>query len=512
MSHLRNVAKNTFYGYVYILTIKIVQFALRTVFIYTLGVVYLGVNGLFTNILGILSFAELGIGGIINTSLYKPLASNDRDKIVTYINIYKKAYHTISLVILVFGLAIIPFLDFLVKDPGNIGNIKIYYIIYLFNTVISYFATYYYSIPRGEEKGYLISRINAFFTLVIGIVQIIILLTTQNFYLFLISQSIIIIIEKIYIYIKIKRLYPWAFVSNKTNQLTSIEKKTLISNTKAAVISKVLQTSISFTDNIIISIFLGLSTIGYASNYVMISNTFYTLSSQVFDNLTASVGHIINTRVKSESNKIFDVTMLSSYLIYGLVSIFFIVLVNSFIFLWIGNSYVLGNRIAIIFGFILFTSGLRTAYYSYKNAFAIFYDDYYYGLYATIINIVSSIFLAKYLGLEGVFLGTLITEIFLLFVKSSVSYKRITGNDLIYFFKMLVGYYVCYVVCLSVCFKLSYIILKQINIINFILMVIIIFVCFIVLNYVFYFNTRSFKTLFNLVITRIPIFNKKGKK
>ena len=51
----------------------ILGFICRIVFVRCLSADYLGVNGLFTNILTMLSLAELGIGSAVVYALYKPL-------------------------------------------------------------------------------------------------------------------------------------------------------------------------------------------------------------------------------------------------------------------------------------------------------------------------------------------------------------------------------------------------------------------------------------------------------
>lgn len=97
------------------LIITFLSFFSRTVFIHTLGVDYLGINGLFTNILAMLSLAEAGIGSSIIYNLYKPVADNDKEKIIMLMNLYKKAYLAIALIVFLLGLFIMPFLSFLSK-------------------------------------------------------------------------------------------------------------------------------------------------------------------------------------------------------------------------------------------------------------------------------------------------------------------------------------------------------------------------------------------------------------
>ena len=137
MGRIENASKNIRYGYLGVLLTLLLQFVSRTIFIHTIGVTFLGVSGLYTNVLSVLSFAELGIGTAMNFSLYKPVAENDKDKIKSLMQLYKYAYRWIALVVTVFGLGVIPFLNFIIKEPGAItpNELIIYYVIFLFNTV-----------------------------------------------------------------------------------------------------------------------------------------------------------------------------------------------------------------------------------------------------------------------------------------------------------------------------------------------------------------------------------------
>jgi hypothetical protein len=139
-SRTDNVARNMIFATACQVIYLILSFISRTVFINILGIYYLGVNGLFTNILTTLSFAELGIGNAIIFRLYKPLAEKNTEKIKALMFLYKKAYRIIGIVIVIAGLSIIPFLDLIIKDKPDINeNLILIYILFLANTAISYF-------------------------------------------------------------------------------------------------------------------------------------------------------------------------------------------------------------------------------------------------------------------------------------------------------------------------------------------------------------------------------------
>ena len=162
MGRTRKALINILFGYVGTFATAVMSFILRTIFIHYLSAELLGVNSLYTNILSILSMAELGIGTALNFSLYGPVARKDTEKIKSYMLMYRKAYYVIAMVVAVIGLAIAPFLKYLIKEPGHVSatDLTLYYLIFLFNTVSSYFVAYKYSLVNAEQKNYIQTNIN----------------------------------------------------------------------------------------------------------------------------------------------------------------------------------------------------------------------------------------------------------------------------------------------------------------------------------------------------------------
>ena len=93
---VHNVVRNAGYGVLYKLMLTVVPFFMRTVMIYSLGIEYLGLNGLFSSVLQILNLAELGIASAMNFAMYKPIADDDEQKICAILALYKKYYFYIN--------------------------------------------------------------------------------------------------------------------------------------------------------------------------------------------------------------------------------------------------------------------------------------------------------------------------------------------------------------------------------------------------------------------------------
>ena len=119
----------------------ILGFISRMIFTRVLTAEYLGVSGLFSNILTMLSLAELGIGSAIVYALYKPLANNDKDKIASLVKFYGRCYCVVGIVVAVIGLMIMPFLNVIIREPPTIKeNISmLFYAIFIIYCVKIFF-------------------------------------------------------------------------------------------------------------------------------------------------------------------------------------------------------------------------------------------------------------------------------------------------------------------------------------------------------------------------------------
>ena len=183
---------------VYILNI-LMTFLMQSVFIRNLGAEYNGVKGLFTNILSMLSIAELGFGSAIVYNLYRPMAEKKEDEIKTLVNFYKNVYHIVAGVTLAIGIVLLPVVPYIVGEVSIPENIKLLFMLYLLNTVASYLLTYKRSVLYADQKNYVTNIVSSIMIVLKNIVQILIICLTKNFILFLICQIAFTILENIII-------------------------------------------------------------------------------------------------------------------------------------------------------------------------------------------------------------------------------------------------------------------------------------------------------------------------
>ncbi|MGI6452434.1 MAG: lipopolysaccharide biosynthesis protein [Syntrophomonadaceae bacterium] len=401
----------------------LISFISRFVFVKILGAEYLGVNGLFTNVLSMFALFELGIGPAIIYSLYKPLAFNDEQKVKALMGLYAKAYWIVGVVVLIIGLAIMPFLDLIIKDPPNIPDLNIIYLLFLANSVITYFFSYKRSLIIADQRSYIttIYRYSVYF--ILNVIQIIILLKTGDFLLFLLAQIISTFIENLLVSLKANQMYPYIKGKNK-ERLDEETKATIFKNVRALVYHKIGGTAVFGTSSIIISAFVGIVWVGLYSNYLLIINALNIIIGQIFTAITASVGNLNAYGDKERSNFIFKTLFFISWWVFGFSSICLLVLFNPFITLWLGSEFTMEFFVVLMIVVNYFVTGMRKASLTFKDSMGLFWNDRYKPLAEAAVNLVVALFLVQHWGLVGVLVAIFISTMTVCFwVEPYVLYK-----------------------------------------------------------------------------------------
>lgn len=388
----------------------IISFISRIFFIKTLGSEYLGLNGLFTNILTVLSLAELGVGNAITFSLYKPLSETDEYKCKMLMQLYKKIYTIIGIFILLVGMSLTPVLHLFIKDMPQIANISLIYILFVINTAISYFYSYKRNLIIADQNRYIATIYRYSFYFVLNICQIFYLVLFRDYIGFLILQIISTFMENICVSRKANKMYPYLKEKEKI-PLEPTVKNDIIKNTKAMMMHKIGGVVVTSTDNIILSKFVGLIEVGLYSNYSLVLSALNTVFGQIYNSLTASIGNLCASSKKDKQYDIFKKINFLTYWIFSFSSVCLICLFSKFIKLWIGSEFILNFPIVIVLVVNFYVSGLRKSVLTFRDATGLFYVDRWKCILESFINLVASITLAVKYGMLGVFLGTFISSV-----------------------------------------------------------------------------------------------------
>ena len=391
---------------------QVLGFIYRTIFIYVLSSDYLGINGLFTNILNILSLAELGISTAIVYRFYLPIKEQNVEQVGRLMNYFQHVYRIILCVVLGCGLCLLPFLNFFINDSSQIPadiNLYVIYILFLIQTASSYMFAYRQSLLTADQKQYQLSLFQLVVTIVKYALQVIILLWFRDYTLTLLLSVIITILGNIVISIIVTHKYKDVF--KVKGSLTKNEKKEILADTRACMCHRIGSTVLNSTDNLVLAKTINLFYVGVYSNYSLIINSLNTLASQVLDNVTASLGnaHVAmdeNGRLQVYKNMIFVNWWIAVSLTVCLYS-----LVNKFIALWVGVGLLLDKFTVMCLAAQFYLTFSRKTNISFTNASGLFVKDIYRPLIEALLNLLISIVLAQKVGIAGVFLGTIISSL-----------------------------------------------------------------------------------------------------
>lgn len=389
----------------------IISFVCRMVFTRCLSEAYLGVNGLFSNILSMLALSELGVGTAFEYALYKPIADDDQEKIASLMSYYGKAYRAIGCVVAVLGLLLLPFLKPIIGQTPDISeNIYLIYLLYLFSSASSYFFSYRMTLLTASQRGYVNTTINYIVVIVQNVLQIFALILFHNFLIYLGIQVTCGFLSNVICSEKAKKDYPY-MTEKHPQKLPEKERKGIISNVRSLTIYKLSGLLVNNTDNIVITFFNGLNITGIASNYTLLSGMISTLLNLVFGSVSASVGNVNAKETEQKKFTVFKALNLANYWLYAWGTIGIIVVSNDVVKLLFGSKYVLPQNISVIIGINFFLVGMQSAVLNYKSTMGLFRYGRYILLFTAAINIAGDIILGKYLGLFGIFLATAISRI-----------------------------------------------------------------------------------------------------
>ena len=440
MNRVDNIAKNMKSTIFTQIPLFIISFVVRRVFIVVLGEQYLGLNGLFTNILSLLSVAELGFGTSITFSLYRPLAVDDREKIKSLMQLYRRAYTAIGILILVAGFSLTPFLDFFVKEmPRDISHVELIYMLHVLDSGISYFFSYKASLLFADQKKYVETLIRTYVKLAQHVVQLILLILFKNYILYILCLVISSVLTNIWISVTANRRYPYLKEKN-IQPLPQEDTAAIRRNVGAMVLHKFGDVAIYGTDNILMAKFISLASVGLYSNYLLVTDTLHRIINRMYMDIMASMGNL--NASESDERKLRAVnnqTFFSAWL-FGFCAICLFHLFNPFISLWLGKQYLFPQSTVAIIVVNFYLAAMRKPISNTKQVMGLFWHDRYAPLAEVPLNLVVSILLSAPLGILGILLGTMISTLLVPFwVEPLVLYRfGLNRNPVSYFIRFTV--------------------------------------------------------------------------
>ena len=442
----KQVAKNMSLEMMNQIVTIVLGFASKTVFIYTLEETFLGISGIFTSLLSVLNMSELGIGAAITYSLYAPLAKGDHEKISAIMRFYRNAYRLIGLVILVLGLGLTPFLNYFVSDDvSSVVNIYAIYLLYLIESVSSYWIGAYKStLLEANQQKYIVTFYTSIESIVSFSLKIATLVILRNsplisFYTYLGIGIAARVVLNVLLAKRTDKEHP--YIRGAARHLTREEKKPITKNVAGLFIGKLSGEMLTSADNILISAFISTITVGLYSNYLLLKKMVVKPIGIVFDSMTASIGNFCASESLDKQKMFFSTLQFTYFWIYGFCGICFWILFNPFIAgVWIGEKYLLSDLCVflIVTNFVL--DGLAGAVINFRTVHGLYWETKYRYFFSAVFNVIVSYLLIKPLGVAGVLLGSTASILIMISFDPVIVFRKVFHESALPYYFSYVGY------------------------------------------------------------------------
>jgi O-antigen/teichoic acid export membrane protein len=425
---------NTMVGLISALITTILSFFLNRVFLSTLGLDYLGLNGIFSNALGMLSLTELGIGLAISYELYEPLARNDSRKVSALMNLYKKAYYIIAIITFIVGLFVGIFICTTAKTTEiSFSERLIYFTLFLANNCCTYLLSYKRTLLEADQKGYIISAITSFATIIATIAKIAVLYCFSSYVLYIVISIVQTLSINVIASVYIDKLYP--YIKDSTEKLDNGSYKNLLTEVKSRIVIKLCNVLVSSTDNIIIGSIISVASAGLFQNYSLIVSQLNVFISQIENAITPSLGNYAAVESEDNLGEIIKEIEFFNHCIGSFCFVCFCMLISPFIQVWLGD-YHLPFAVPFLLMCDLYITLIRDVHWKVNNMTVGFKENnrIWFHIFRAAINLVVSFVGAKFMGISGVVLGTVISSLVIWIAEVVYTYRIVINNSLIHYF------------------------------------------------------------------------------
>ena len=410
VSRSKRTFQNMIFGFIYHTVTVVLSFVSRTVFIHTLGTEYLGLNTIFSDVLKLLSMADLGFDLAMSYSFYRPLAEGDEERLKSLTAFFGRIYNIIAIAATIIGLAVTPFLKFIIKTEQPVPNLEIYYFFGLADIIISYLFVYKTTLLVADQKDYMVVRVRTIASIVGTLLKMFVLIVWRNYILYLIVNLATSFFSNYYASKKAVKEYPYIRNLKDAKELDSDSKKSIFSTLRSIMLYKVSMLFFHYTDNILISMILGTAVVGIFSNYWMLSTRLILIEQIIFAAMVASVGNLMVQENEKKRLEVFDSMQSISYIFCGILTCVYGLVADDMIHVWLGNELQVSTPVVIAIAMNTYFISVLHPVAIIREAAGIYNKIKYCMVFGSILNLVLSIILGMKIGLVGIILASVISR------------------------------------------------------------------------------------------------------
>ena len=454
-SRSKNAILNIVVGWGTQVAILVLTFVSRRIFIEFLSTDYLGINGLYSNILSVLALAELGLGHITQYFLYKPVLENDYKKINATVKYFRRLYNIITLGVFAIGLALIPFLSFIINSDLKQNELIIYYLIFLVNSCVTYFSADKIALLAANQDNRLTKYITLALNISLQFAHVAVLYIWHNYIIYLLATLISSILNVVITQIVCYRRYP--YLKEKAAGFEVIDKKNIVNSIKSAFLYKIGVTVINNTDNILISIIVSTTMVGFYSNYFVVISAIQGFLSIITTSLISAIGNLSAEGSTKRSHEVFNLMIFFYNFVSAFCGVSFFFLINDFIPIWLGEEYLLDRWTVFAISFSFYLINAISPVWMFREANGLFSKVKYLLLITAAFNIVFSIILGKFFGIFGIILATSLARIVTtVWYEPKILFKSVFERSCISYWLKQAKYVVLTIIGAVACFAVNY--------------------------------------------------------
>lgn len=471
ISRSKNVFLNVFFGYVAQLGILLLSFIGRRIFVEFLSADYLGINGLYSNILSVLALAELGLGNVTQFFLYKPVAENNYEKVTALFKYFKKLYIGIAVAVSVIGVALIPFLKYVVNSDLRQNELIVYYILFLLNSVITYFSAPHIALLAANQDNRLHKIITLVTNFILQFAHIVVLCVWHNYVLYVCATLLGTVCNVILLNIICLKRYP--YIRSK-GEAVNVDKRGILANVKSTFFYKVGAVIVNNTTNILISVLISTAMVGIYSNYFMVVSGVQGFITIITTSLISGIGNLSAQGNRERMYSVFNTLLLFYNYIATVGGIGFFLVFNDFIPFWLGEGYTLEANSVFAIAFAFYLTNAISPIWMYRESNGLFNKVKYLMLVVAVCNIAFAVVLEKFFGVFGVLfapsLARLVTQVWYepkILFKSvfGISQKKYWFSAIKYVVLTVISFILCYFAVLYLPKGFGFMVLKAVIIV-----------------------------------------------
>lgn len=422
MDRTKNSIKNAISGMLLQVSTIFLSFFSRKIFLTYLGIENLGLNSLLNSVISVLSLSELGVYSAMTYALYEPLKDKDWFAISHIMTLFKRIYSIIAFVILTLGACLIPFLSYIVGETELSHSYIVYiYILTVIQAASTYFFSYKRSLIAADQKEYKIYKLDIIvkYLTVFGGIAVVVL--TKSFPVFLYFSIIAGLANNIAMSIIVDKEYPEVKYNVSGSESVKYRKKLFV-DVRYLFLNRLSGTISSSADNILLSMFSGLSYTGKYSNYHSINTNLEGIITKACYGCSASMGNLLANKEFTNAKRILKEITFLVFCVVCICCNCLVTVSTPFVSWLFGSEYVISNHFMIILIAIFYLRTMRYPGMIATDATGMFKVDKNVAIVAMVLNIVSSIMFANLIGYIGIFYGTVVAQLVVLSGKLYVFY------------------------------------------------------------------------------------------